>query len=178
MVTFVTVALFVLIRVVVAALRLAALFAFLFGRLGTPSLSLAAADTVWAEVRAAGREVLATATPTLRLVDNRRRPGLGGPLDTNNTAIIFLKLQHDTTVTKQACENNYRDERWGMRTPASSLGESSALLLHKALVAVTLQHCLSLRATALAAAPWTVLKTRLGCVSWLDNSWGGLCVKK
>lgn len=75
-VTFVAVALFLLIRVVVAALRLAALFAFLFGRLGTPSLSLAAADAVRAEVRAAGREVLATATSTLRLVEHRRWTGL------------------------------------------------------------------------------------------------------
>lgn len=75
-VTFITVALLLLICVVVATLRLAALFAFLFWRLGAPPFSLAAADAVRAEVRAAGREVLATATSTLRLVEHRRRTGL------------------------------------------------------------------------------------------------------
>lgn len=64
-----------------------------------------------------------------------------------------------------------------MRTPASSLVESSTLFLHEALVAVTLEHCLSLRATALATAPWTVLETRLGRVSWLDESGCGLCAR-
>lgn len=110
MVTFIAVALLLLIGVVVAALRLAALFALLFGCLGASTLSLAAAEAVGAEVSAARREVLATATSTLRLVQHRGRPGFRGP----------------------------RDERWRMRTPASGLVESSALLLYKALVAITL----------------------------------------
>lgn len=84
MVTFVTVALFLLVGVVVAALRLAALFALLFGCLGTATLSLAAADAVRAEVRAAGGEVLTAAAPTRCLGEHRRRTCFRGPLDRNN----------------------------------------------------------------------------------------------
>lgn len=148
MVTFVTVALFLLIGVVIAALRLAALFAFLFGRLGSPTLSLASADAVRAQVRATRGQVLTTATPTLSLGEHWRWTWFRGP----------------------------RDKRWGVRAPASSLVESSALLLHEALVAVTLQHGLSLGTASLTSAPWTVLETRLGRVSGLDNSRGGLVI--
>lgn len=171
MVTFVTVALFLLVGVVVAALCLAALFAFLFGCLGTAPLSLATVEAVRAQVRTARGEVLTAAAPTLCLGEHRRWTWFRGPLDRNNRA--RQKSQTYSTGTKLACKDTYRDERWGMRSPASSLVESSTLFLDKALVAVTLEHGLSLGATALTPAPRTILKARLGCVSGLDNSGGG-----
>lgn len=180
-VTFVTVALFLLIGVVIAALRLAALFAFLFGRLGTPTLSLASADAVRAQVRAARGQVLTTATPTLSLVEHWRWTWFRGPLDRNNRACCLIgssTLKQSQTSPTTANKDTYRDKRWGVRAPASSLVESCALLLHEALVAVTLQHGLSLGTASLTSAPRTVLETRLGRVPGLDNSRGGLCADK
>ncbi len=155
----------------VAALRLTALFAFLFGCLGTAPLSLATAEAVRAQVCTARGEVLTAATPTLCLGKHWRWTWFGGPLDRNNRT--RQKSQTYPTGTKLAYKDTYRDERWGMRAPTSSLVESSTLFLEKALVAVTLEHGLSLGATALTHAPRTILKARLGCVSGLDNSRGG-----
>lgn len=166
----------------IAALRLAALFAFLFGRLGTPTLSLAAAEAVRAEVRATRGEVLTSTTPTLCLGEHRRWTWFRGPLDRNNRACCLIGSSTLTLTPQQqqttANKDTYRDKRWGMRAPASSLVESSTLFLHKALVAVTLQHGLSLGTAALTPAPRTVLKTCLGCVPGLDNSRSGLCTNK
>ncbi len=149
---------------------------FLFGCLGTATLSLAAAEAVRAEVCTARGEVLTAATPTLCLGGHRRWTWFRGPLDRNNRA--RQKSQTYLTATKSAREDTYRDERWGMRAPASSLVESRTLFLHKALVAVTLEHGLSLGAAALTPAPRTILKACLGCVSGLDNSGGGHCTNK
>lgn len=65
-----------------------------------------------------------------------------------------------------------------MRAPARCLVESGTLFLHEALVAVTLEHGLSLGAAALTPAPRTVLEARLGRVSGLDKSRGGHCTNK
>lgn len=102
---------------------------------------------------------------------------------TETTELVVLSvLQHLSRAPQQqqtiAHKDTYRDKRWGMRAPASSLVESSTLLLHKALVAVTLQHGLSLGTAALTSAPRTVLKTCLGCVPGLDNSRSGLYTNK
>lgn len=150
-VTLIAVALFLLVGVVVAALRPAPLLGLFLGRLRPPARlsALAARVALWAEVCATWGHITAATPPALGL-------GLGLGL--------LRRSGFDCSVT--------HDQRRGVWCAMCHLVEPCTLLFDVALVTVALQHCLANRTTPRPTTPRGVLEACLQTVPALDRCRG------
>lgn len=163
MVTLVAVALFLLVGVVVAALRPAPLLGLFFRRLRPPARlsALTSGVALRAEVCATRGHITAATAPALSLSLSL---GLGLGL----SRVLGLRLLRRSGFDCSVAQH----QRRGVWCAMCHLVEPCALLFEVALVAVALQHRLAHCPTAGPAAPRRVLEARLHTVAVLHRGGG------